>query len=207
MVFVWVQVQDLFIYSCYISPNTHKLIFEEYVHNLSEDILTKRRAKIVLTGDFNSKSPMWGSLIEDDRGTTLSTMLCALGMIPLNKWDAGTFVRGDYASAIDISAISEELALSPHRYIVFGVNQKTYAGTGDKWVHGPLDKAKMADALVSLTSQNSAATPGRLRDVLKEAYNKTTPKVTRDGRVPYWWTSEIADLRRVGVCVILPLPR
>lgn len=62
--FVWVEIQDLVVYSCYISPNTTLDAYESFINSLTIDLADKGTKKIILTGDFNAKSPMWGEAYE-----------------------------------------------------------------------------------------------------------------------------------------------
>lgn len=47
---------------------------------------------IIIVGDYNAKSPAWGSTTEDNRGEVLGTFAAAWGLWPENVGSAPTFV-------------------------------------------------------------------------------------------------------------------
>lgn len=100
-----------------------------------------------MAGDFNAKSYLWGSSIEDARGTLLADLTAALDMFACNAGASPTFVRGQSKSHIDVTfassrirgtvnnwMVSDEEALSLHRYINFEVG--TYISTMTQPCHG-----------------------------------------------------------------------
>lgn len=50
-------------------------------------------APIIVTGDFNAKSPVWGETRRDRRGTTLVGWASEHGLCILNRGRASTCVR------------------------------------------------------------------------------------------------------------------
>lgn len=67
--FVAVRKGDLFFFSFYISPNTDFQAFQEALDSLSNALLTCINGHVILCGDFNAHSHLWGGHFVDDRGT------------------------------------------------------------------------------------------------------------------------------------------
>lgn len=194
-----------------MSPNSGIEIYQRFVRELCENILEKGALKIIVTGDFNAKSSMWDSRLDDRRGDILGLMFSSLELCALNEAGVFTFVRRGGGSTIDITAVSEnllgivsnwkvleqEVSMSPHRYIVFSVGSVERNPSVVRWVYRPINKERLANKLTHLVSRSNDITPERLVSILRQSYFATTEKVkTQEGRVPYWWTYEIAALRR-----------
>lgn len=84
--YVWIKTVSYKIYSCYVSPNIDLQAYERIIEEISTDVLSNRRdTKIVLTGNFNAKSPVWGGQVaEDRRGEIMTTFLMATELIVVN---------------------------------------------------------------------------------------------------------------------------
>ncbi|KAL6419756.1 hypothetical protein ACFW04_011223 [Cataglyphis niger] len=67
---VVVRMGEVYLVSCYVSPNIPRGEFLEFVDEL-DDALAHSKNKILICGDFNSKSKLWGSPFSDERGTTI----------------------------------------------------------------------------------------------------------------------------------------
>lgn len=63
-----VSFAQLVIVSGYISPNSTREEFLEYLDELDEIIDRMREHPMLIGGDFNSKSTLWGSNRTDGRG-------------------------------------------------------------------------------------------------------------------------------------------
>lgn len=57
--FVWIEIGDVRVYSCYFSPNDPIDTFKKEIDEL-EMSLKSAKGEVVVAGDFNSKSPEWG---------------------------------------------------------------------------------------------------------------------------------------------------
>lgn len=75
--FVYATINNVRIYSCYFSPNLNHEDFVRAINNLEESIRTTR-SKVIVGGDFNSKSPEWNSHTLDNRGTIVCEMIGCL---------------------------------------------------------------------------------------------------------------------------------
>lgn len=57
---VAMQRNDLIVMSCYISPNVDDRVYEEFLDELDDSVMEVAGHDIVIGGDFNSKSVLWG---------------------------------------------------------------------------------------------------------------------------------------------------
>ncbi|XP_043465285.1 uncharacterized protein LOC122500429 [Leptopilina heterotoma] len=132
--FVWVEVGDIRMYSCYFSPNDPLTDFETDMEEL-ESSLRESRLDVFVTGDFNAKSPEWGESRFDKRGKVIGEMVSRNSLITVNRGRAWTFRRGAIGSIIDLTIastplfkrisdwrVSEEYTASDHQYIEFSVS-------------------------------------------------------------------------------------
>ena len=100
--------------------------------------MKKQTKEIIVGGDFNSKSYLWGSEVEDARGEVLSEWLAEENLIILNQGGKPTFIRENSKSHIDITFCSKNIGkymtnwkvlevetLSCHQHIVYEVSEKS----------------------------------------------------------------------------------
>lgn len=125
--------------SCYSSPNRLS-DFEEMLHEIRM-IVTREKNNIVLCGNFNAKSPLWSSKIEDARGKDLIETVNMFDLRLINKGSVATCVRPQGSSIVDITwstsdihsiicnwkVEDDDISLSDHRYITFAVNESEVA--------------------------------------------------------------------------------
>ncbi|XP_076301828.1 uncharacterized protein LOC143219918 [Lasioglossum baleicum] len=127
---VAVQLDDYTYISCYFSPNISLEAYTEGISELERFLDTIRVDKCIITGDFNAKSPAWGSNKLDDHGTIVMEMSNNFGLIPKVSSGSHTFERNGHCSTIDIilcgtiaynyitsSHILEDYTASDHRYL------------------------------------------------------------------------------------------
>ncbi|KAJ8964370.1 hypothetical protein NQ317_003015 [Molorchus minor] len=202
------------LFCCYSSPN---IALEEFQREVDEVMESSRRTgeEVLLLGDLNGKSPMWGSPIKDARGAYLEEWLAALDMVAHNTGDRPTFVRGMSSSFIDITCstrglarkvknweVMDEETLSDHRYICFDVRENTHKNR-------PRIKNEYVNdwgtfrATLKWRAEGIDEETVRTEDCvhwIKEAYDAS---VSRAGgtvrRTPYWWTEQIEELRSESI--------
>ncbi|XP_046603616.1 uncharacterized protein LOC124297064 [Neodiprion virginianus] len=129
--FVWARTSGLTIFSCYFSPNVASGDFEAQLDSLEASIRTTR-GRIIVAGDFNAKSPSWGSSKLDARGQAVAELLARLHLLPINVGAEPTWYRESTGSrsVIDIMTgkpevvtevqgwrVLEDETLSDHRYL------------------------------------------------------------------------------------------
>lgn len=210
------RVGKILLVAGYSSPNISIDGFKAFMQRL-EILVGQARGRCIVCGDFNAKSPVWGSRQEDARGRYLADAFAAWDMSILNEGGIPTFVRGNSASHLDVTAVSKEVEaegtaweiscdenLSDHRniFITLGVreepphNKKTMH---ERWKVTAGDKQPITENL-----RRQAATRGQQdgADAWVEAVTSACRQTLRSvqshtGRqMKYWWTAEIADLRR-----------
>lgn len=220
--FVYATVGRIRIYSCYYSPNIDYNSFAEALTVLDVSIRSSKH-RVIIGGDFNSKSTEWNSNTLDNRGTTVSEMIASLGLTVYNVGDKFTFRRGAGGSIIDITfgstslyndnmnwMVLEDLTLSDHQYISFNVNDHPNTCMEDvnlpRWNVRKLDKKKLSEYIMRTKERsmiNSSETMligngvDSLMKTLTKACNVAMPRAQKynNKRPVYWWTAEIRELR------------
>lgn len=133
--FTWITIQNLRIYTCYISSNTTLIEYENWLARLEMSIITAT-CDVIVAGDFNAKHRIWNSRVNDDKGESLAEFTHALGLIVCNQGDRPTWQQENSESFIDVTMVSanlaarvtnwqvlEEYSHSDHNYIAFTIEQ------------------------------------------------------------------------------------
>lgn len=104
---VAVKCDRLNVISCYVSPNKP---YEEFLALLDELECMIRRigSNIVVCGDFNAHSIMWGSSRTSVRGERVEEWAAGLDLRLLNDGTAPTCVRPQGTSIIDLTWITSD---------------------------------------------------------------------------------------------------
>lgn len=203
-------------FSCYFSPNRPIEEFQIFLDSLTRQ-MTSIRGPVIVAGDFNAKSPLWGAALWDHRGHDLSDWVSSAGLVVANEGSEPTFLRTTgQGSVVDVTMYSEDVrledwrvladveTLSDHRYISFrvGASQKE----AEPLVPGNITWRKIKEEVFRSSIRQrlggeNGATPEELMRITREACNEagTTSRPGTDAkkRVPkYWWTQEIAEARR-----------
>lgn len=76
---------------------------------------------VIVAGDFNAKSPAWGSNTPNGRGRVLLGWAVSLGLSLLNKGRASTCVRPQGESIVDITFGSQWVAQRVQSWRVLGI--------------------------------------------------------------------------------------
>jgi Reverse transcriptase (RNA-dependent DNA polymerase)/Endonuclease-reverse transcriptase len=217
----WIEAGGVRIYSCYLSPNAPFQRFTDALMDLEESIRSSA-LPVILTGDFNSKAPEWGSPVTNRRGTVLAEMASQLGMHAVNT-GASTFVRGSSSSVLDVTFAEDSVlgrvlgwrvldthSFSDHLYISFSIRGErslTEPASVDGWAARSLDVAALIEA-VAFQRENliGAADDGAgaeelaciAGDVFRFACDASMPRRSAGAKnAPvYWWNDTIAGLRR-----------
>lgn len=172
---------------------------------------------VVVSGDFNSKSPEWGSPRKDRRGRALADLIATLGLAVRNEGGKPTFVRGASESHLDLTlatqaaianitdwTVMEEETLSLHMYIVFNITttrgqQREQAKKG--WAYSKFDHQKLKDKMHSGAPSPPVDAHSMCKQAVKlltEACDACMPRVTGKSkrRPAFWWNDDIAEQRK-----------
>ncbi|XP_076638239.1 uncharacterized protein LOC143350198 [Colletes latitarsis] len=106
--FAAVSLGGVQLCSCYYTPRYS-------AEELAEELAELERARqlwgqdVIVAGDFNSKSPAWGSRRLDDKGIALTAAFDRMGVIPVVPRGRCTFERNGRSSVIDVLAGNQAL--------------------------------------------------------------------------------------------------
>lgn len=209
------------IYACYWSPNTDYILFVDFLDRL-EGCIRNKKGMVIVTGDFNAKSPAWGDHREDQKGKTLMDMMVSLEMVVCNSGDKPTFTRvydgGISRSHIDITFVSEtesrvvkdwkvsdEYTGSLHSYIYFNISWTSHADhipVVERWSWRKLDRSKLLNFIERTHFEpgtEALSTTDALNRYLKDACDSCMPKGN------YWAGKNLAywcGPRKYPTCVM-----
>lgn len=221
--FVWVQLQDITIMSCYLTPSDTIDIFETKLYDI-EDKIRDIAGRIIVAGDFNSQAVEWGMRTTNSRGRRIMDMAARTGMIVANEGNTTTFRRPGCEGTIpDITLVSEVYAGkirnwkvleiytgSDHQYISFNLemvsphsDKRETKGT-HKWKVAKLDKTELIAAIDGRIDENemkgdAVNTVKHVMKVIEYGCNMSMPKIMSSKsqkKAVYWWNESIAELRR-----------
>ncbi|XP_071571459.1 uncharacterized protein [Temnothorax nylanderi] len=91
--FVMVKWDRVFVTGVYISPNVDVASFERVLEDLRVCLARILPGQVIVAGDFNAKSALWGSPVTDGRGRILEYWAAGLGLTVLNSGGVQTCVR------------------------------------------------------------------------------------------------------------------
>nr|XP_034838764.1 uncharacterized protein LOC117994898 [Maniola hyperantus] len=225
--YVAVEWGHLAVLGCYISPNSGLAAYEAYLDELAACIRRCLPRPLIVLGDFNAHSRVWGDKRDDHRGDIIQEWAAELDLRLLNQGSTSTCVRWQGESIVDLTwatpsasrmvsgwRVAEEVVtLSDHRHIVFVVSTGTSdniarqnSSQSQRWSLKKLNR----DLLVAAACV--AAWPERSQEVLPDPEgeavwfretmtgicNTSMPKCRQTkNQAVYWWSEDIAQLRRI----------
>lgn len=144
-VFVWMRFDKWTLYQCNAFPNETLEELAALLDNVSEVMDSERNSRVIVGGDFNAKSPAWGSpILNDIRGWLLKDWLNGSEIIVLNTDSKPTFMKGAQRSHIDLTLGTESIApevsgwrvldeenLSGHPCIICNVGNRRMEGNDE----------------------------------------------------------------------------
>lgn len=168
-------------------------------------------SRVILGGDFNAKSPLWGSPREDAKGKILAEWIASRRLIVANEGDAPTFQRGESASILDLTLATENMVravtgwlvraeetLSLHNYVEFNLALRQGVRKEDQNFREVLQKGKIIELLRrELEGHGTETDLSFFVSRIKELQDRATCRVREreGGRNMYWWSEEIQDQR------------
>ncbi|CAB0035836.1 unnamed protein product [Trichogramma brassicae] len=214
--FAWARIGGIFFFSVYAPPRLSEKEFSALLANITEE--ARGRRPLVIAGDFNAWSTEWGCRETRPRASILLDSLALLDAVLLNTGDVPTFNGRQGSSIVDLTFVCETLAPrvkswtvsewythSDHQAILFeiedtGTTTRPSTRQSYRWNARTLDadcfSATVSSASVASGTAEDMATS--LMSVITGACDASMSKANpRRRREPvYWWTAEIADLRR-----------
>lgn len=112
----WVkaEVDGTAIIGIYCAPNCGLVDFERLLAEVEAQICQIYPCQVLIAGDFNAKSTIWGSPATDLWGETLEDWAASLGLAVLNRGNENTCVRQQGGSIVDLTFASAPLARRVH---------------------------------------------------------------------------------------------
>lgn len=213
--FTWARISGMYIFSVYAPPRLSDEEFSALLTNITEEAQGKR--PLVVAGDFNAWSTEWGCRETKSRASILLDALVPLDVVLLNTGDTPTFTGAQGNSVVDLTFTSDTLAPqvtswtvselytnSDHQAIVFEIETSRSSNPprrqSCKWNARTLDaeclSAMMTSAVVPTGPTEEMA--AELMAAIKSACDASMTRASgRRRRSPvYWWTDDIAVLRR-----------
>ncbi|XP_076301989.1 uncharacterized protein LOC143220141 [Lasioglossum baleicum] len=218
---VAVKLGDYTVISCYFSPNVTAETYRDRIAELESFLETINTDLCIVAGDFNAKSPMWGSGSLDDHGGVVMEMANSYNLIPIRSQGTHTFERNGHRSLIDIllngrtmadgitgSRISEEFTASDHRYLVHdyvmtegscGTHRNIKKNLNVKGFSALYNRiAKIADPLTIATKEDIDGYIHLIDEIFEHTCQDLHPALTKKKAV-WWWNPEIESLRKVAI--------
>jgi len=224
--FVVVRWGDIIVVGVYIPPGRGRTFFENRLERIGEAVREYASYPIIVAGDFNAYSGVWGSRRTDLRGRILEGWAASLGLHLLNVGSASTCMRPQGESVVDLTwatapaaarvtgwRVVGELTDTDHCYIEMVLESspaqvlRRRFPRPRRWVLRKMEEDKFVQTLYAGLWPAAAAEEegtggvkacaGRLRDLLIEACDSAMPRASPRPRwAVYWWSEEIASLRQ-----------
>ncbi|XP_047027165.1 uncharacterized protein LOC124635331 [Helicoverpa zea] len=191
--------------------------------------------RVLVLGDFNAKSLIWGNPATNARGREVEAWAVSSVLSLLNRGTVHTCVRQQGGSIVDLAFASPSLAacivdwrvelvetLSDHRYVRFDVSIPGFQGAQEgrshfpRWALSRLDREAATEAAFvqdwlspPVVVRDVDATAAHLRVSLTEVCNSSMPLSHHPPprRAVYWWSEELGDLRAACVAARRPYTR
>lgn len=216
----WVGIvtdKEILVISLYLSPNIDDEEVERILEEISEAV-SSHAGRALVAGDFNAKSPGWGSRKMDKRGHLVEEWLAEHGLFLLNDGRIPTFAMNDLESYIDLTTCTDSLlkklkrwrvrddqeSLSDHRFITFEYQDdipQLLPTPAAKWKFKKELESRLSEEISDLFEDVSAITPEELVERTQMACDRSLTKNTVNfGKKPaYWWSKEINELRKDSI--------
>jgi hypothetical protein len=134
--YVVVQWGRMVVVSTYFSPNRSRVEFLAHLTALEGVVRRAVPLPVLIGGDLNAKSRLWGSPRTDARGGDVGSWALSLGLHIINRGSTPTCVRWQGTSIVDVTFATPSLAnqiedwrveedvetQSDHQYILFSVS-------------------------------------------------------------------------------------
>lgn len=214
--FVAVDFGVFILFSVYISPNISLDEYEAILSEMSLRIAEYGPRRCTLIGDFNAKSPLWGSSRTDAHGLAVLGMMGRFDLVPVRSESTHTFERNGYQSLIDIILhgcgvhvraikILREFSASDHLYLVHDIGNSLVPSPKIRTVFNEKVFARSYFKLFSLVDLLSIADRGDVDlyiDLLSQLFRSScrlaNPHLSGK-KAAWWWSSGVSDKRRLVI--------
>lgn len=208
--FISVDMGELTILGCYVSPNIPLVEYKKEVDYIMKQVNGKRKDTIV-TGDLNAKSPAWGAPITDKKGEYWMNHITSSDMIVMNTGGEPTFIRGRSKSHIDVTIATKKMSRhiigwevldidshTEHRYICFEiVNGRSNIGMRCK-ITEEVDWDTFEACMKWTVDETGRTSHNECSKAIEEAYqNSLKRNKNRTLTKPYWWNRDIEQKRHM----------
>lgn len=219
------NIGAIYAISVYLPPTKNDYGEDELFRRLENAIdQVPDNAKLIIGGDFNAKSPVWGSATEDRRGTRLTEVLERTGLTVLNRGSRPTFVNHRGSSRIDITAtngrmfpdisdwtVTDEETLTEHALVTWtssvdnprdaisSRNRRFCNKKADwsKFEEEFLARVGVLNAKIAQTEspEETEKTATSLNVAIIQACEASMPRQKQFSRSVPWWSAELTRLR------------
>ncbi|XP_041632474.1 uncharacterized protein [Drosophila kikkawai] len=216
--FVRANVGGTWLYSCYLAPSLSLESFGRILDELSIDL--RGRSNAVVGGDFNAWATEWGSSRTNARGRAVLETFASLDVVLLNEGSRQTFSRAGAGSVIDLTFVSSALArhacwrigevytASDHEAIecTLGLGGRPSGTTPlprRAFRQDTFRPRAFVSALEGFSVDEADGANGmanKLADALENACDQSMLQrrpFRGNHRPVFWWSEEIAELRRI----------
>lgn len=102
---VGIGVESILIVSCYMPSNDTMAKFKRTLKEL-KTLIRDNHDRVLLCGDFNARSVLWGCNTGERRGAVLDEWISEMNLIILNRGRVPTCVRPQGSSIVDLTIAS-----------------------------------------------------------------------------------------------------
>ncbi|XP_030757687.1 uncharacterized protein LOC115883464 [Sitophilus oryzae] len=82
--YVCIEFTNMLMFSCYFSPNKPSELIKELLTEIETIVRTKNKEAII-AGDFNAKSLIFGSRVENEKGRIMEEWLASNDLVVINR--------------------------------------------------------------------------------------------------------------------------
>ncbi|XP_071581128.1 uncharacterized protein [Temnothorax nylanderi] len=101
--YVAVKWGPILVIAIYAPPRWDLVMFEGVLDAIDACIRRHPQSQVIVAGDFNAKSALWGSPRRNQRGSTLEEWAASLGLCLVNTGRKSTCVRRQRTSIVDLT--------------------------------------------------------------------------------------------------------
>lgn len=214
--------------SCYVSPNIDIEEYQQFLEELADCLGDLEGMEIILSGDFNARSKLWGERRTTDRGELLEQWVNRFDMRLMNEGNSPTCIRPQGMSIVDLTWVTagltekvtewkilEDETLSDHVCIsyklVTNATGSTIRNTFDeefpRWILKNMDRDCFEEMIQAGLWSNRERKEGpvdvwaeHLKDMVTKACDAVAKRVKAPGRRnKFWWNRQVAEARRKAI--------